>query len=135
FDGICVSVELCDSRWVEGLKAAPLLRMADAQSHAALVLGEWQPMAARDWANQRCCVTIDRAGVSATRQYVGTHPLGDPRWVLPHWLRHVSAAAGEVAAGSVVTTGSWCGLLKLQPRDAIEVEFQGIGAALLSIAA
>jgi len=78
-------------------------------------------------------VTIDRGPVSATKQFVGTHPCGDPRWVLPHWLRHVSAVAGAVSAGSVVTTGSWCGLLMLQAGDAVEAEFVGIGSALLSI--
>jgi 2-keto-4-pentenoate hydratase len=133
FDAMCVSVELCDSRWSEGLRAPPLLRMADAQSHAALVLGPWQPLAAHDWANQPCRVTIDRGPVSATKQFVGTHPCCDPRWVLPHWLRHVSAVAGAVSAGSVVTTGSWCGLLMLQAGDAVEAEFVGIGSALLSI--
>ena len=46
---------------------------------------------------------------------------------MPQWLRHVTQAYGTVPAGTVVTTGSWVGLLKAAARDLVEVEFDGVG--------
>jgi 2-keto-4-pentenoate hydratase len=38
-----------------------------------------------------------------------------------------------LAAGSVVTTGTWCGLLSAQRGDVVRVQFAGIGATLLTL--
>ena len=43
---------LVDSRWAEALDAPPLAKLADLQSHGALVLGDWVPFVPRDWAAQ-----------------------------------------------------------------------------------
>ena len=55
---MAVSIELVDSRWQQGVQAPALLKLADLSSHGALVLGEWIPFAARDWAAQRATVRI-----------------------------------------------------------------------------
>lgn len=128
-DAVCVSIEIVDSRWVEGADAPALARLADLQSHGALVLGDWQPFADRDWRAQPCEVRI---GGAPARRFVGTHPLGDPCQVLPAFLRHAAARLGVVPAGTVVTTGTWCGLLQAAAGDAIEVRFDGIGQAMLA---
>ncbi|HMS78292.1 MAG TPA: 2-keto-4-pentenoate hydratase, partial [Burkholderiaceae bacterium] len=47
-DAMAAAIELVDSRWAEGLDAPPFARLADLQSHGALVLGEWVPFAPRD---------------------------------------------------------------------------------------
>ena len=58
-DAMCVSIEVVDSRWAEGLQAPALAKLADAQSHGALVLGEWRAFEpARDWTGQVCTVRI-----------------------------------------------------------------------------
>jgi hypothetical protein len=44
-----------------GAHAPALLKLADLQSHGALVLGEWKPYAARDWSQQDCVVRIGGA--------------------------------------------------------------------------
>ncbi|MBX3604855.1 MAG: fumarylacetoacetate hydrolase family protein [Piscinibacter sp.] len=124
-DAQCVSIELVDSRWTEARDAPALAKLADLQSHGALVLGEWQPFVPRDWAAQRCRVTIG----SAEHRFQGTHSLGDPAYVLPTWLRHATRHGAVVPAGTVVTTGTWCGLLMAAAGDRVVVEFDGIGAA------
>ncbi len=53
-DAMCVSIEIVDSRWAEGQGAPALAKLADLQSHGALVLGAWVPFAPRDWAAQVC---------------------------------------------------------------------------------
>ena len=129
-DACAVAIEVVDSRWLEGAAAAALLRLADAQSHGALVLGAWQPYLRRDWAAQLCQVSIsDGRVVNAT----GTHPLGEPAWLLCNWLRHATRHGGTLASGSVVTTGSWVGMLGVQAGDLVRVMFDGIGSAELQL--
>lgn len=129
-DAMCVSIEIVDSRWTEARDAPALAKLADLQSHGALVLGAWVPFdAARDWSAQRCTVAI---GAQPPLAFSGTHSLGDPLAVLPGWLRH-AAAAGPVRAGSVVTTGTWCGLPMAAAGDLVVVGFDGIGSARVQL--
>lgn len=125
-DGMTVSIELVDSRWRQARKAATLLKLADLQSHGALALGEWQPFAPRDWKTQACTVEI---GEQAPQTFTGTYSLGDPAWLLPTWLRHVTRHGATVPRGTVVTTGTWCGMLPAQKGDRVKAVFEGIGEA------
>jgi len=126
---MAVSVEVVDSRWQDGPQAAPLLRLADGQSHGALVLGAWRPFEpARDWAAQTVRVQI---GAAAPFECRGSHPLGRPTAVLPAWLRHATREGAVLPAGTVVTTGSWVGLLSAQAGDAVTVAFDGLGEVSL----
>jgi len=124
-DAMAVSIELVDSRWDEGFSAPVLLRLADLQSHSALVLGDWVPYERRDWSTQRCRVSL---GNQPPREYVGTHSCADPAWVLPEWLRHATQDGLVVRAGTVVTTGTWCDVLTAAPGQRVTVEFDGVGA-------
>lgn len=131
-DAMTVSIEVVDSRWSQGLDAPALLKLADLQSHGALVLGEWQPYdATRDWAAQTCRVQI---GAAAAQVFQGTHSLGDPAWVLPAWLRHATRHGDVLPAGSVVTTGTWCGIMYAQPGDSVIATFDHVGEARVTFA-
>ncbi len=127
-DAMAVSIEVVDSRWAEGFAAPQLLKLADLQSHGALVLGDWAPYAARDWAAQTCRVQI---GSNPPFESRGAHSMGDPAFVLAGWLRHATRGGATVAKGTVVTTGTWCGILMAARGDLVTVEFEGIGSASL----
>jgi 2-keto-4-pentenoate hydratase len=128
-DAMTVSIELVDSRWLQAVQAPPLLKLADLQSHGALVLGEWIPYAPQDWAAQDVTVRI---GNDSPVSFRGTHSMGDPVWVLPAWLRH--ATAGQtVPRGTVVTTGTWCGMLPARAGDLVTARFDRIGKASLQL--
>ncbi len=129
-DAMCVSIELVDSRWVEARQAPQLAKLADLQSHGALVLGEWLPFRACDWSAQRCEVRI---GEAAPLVFSGTHSHADPVAVLPNWLRHATRDGAVLGAGSVVTTGTWCGLPMAAHGDRVEVRFDGIGQASVQL--
>ncbi len=130
-DAMCVSIEVVDSRWTEGLQAPPLAKLADLQSHGALVLGAWVPFdRARDWSAQACRVRI---GAQPAHEFHGSHSMSDPAFVLPAWLRHATREGATIAAGSVVTTGTWCGILLAQAGDAVEAAFDGIGEARIQL--
>lgn len=129
-DAMCVSIEVVDSRWTEGLDAPALAKLADLQCHGALVLGPWMPFAPRDWAAQTCRVQI---GAQAPVERQGTHSLADPAFVLPAWLRHATRAGRSVPAGTVVTTGTWVGILHAAPGELVTAEFAGIGRASVQL--
>ncbi|CAJ0733663.1 fumarylacetoacetate hydrolase family protein [Ralstonia mannitolilytica] len=124
-DAMAVSIEVVDSRWQQYVDAPALLKLADLQSHGALVLGEWRPFEARDWTAQRCSVTIGSERVERR----GTHALGDPAYGLAAWLRHATRGGRRIEAGSVVTTGTWVGILPAAAGDLVTAEFDGIGHA------
>lgn len=125
-EAMAVSIEIVDSRWQQARSAGALLKLADLQSHGALVLGAWTPFVARDWSAQRCGVRI---GDAAPQSFTGTHSLGDPAWLLPLWLQHVTRHGATVPRGSVVSTGTWCGLLEARRGDTVVAMFDGIGEA------
>ena len=125
-EGMTVSIEIVDSRWQQARTAGALLKLADLQSHGALVLGEWKPFAARDWKRQTCMVQI---GAAAPQSFEGTHSLEDPAWLLPVWLKHATRGGATIPRGAVVTTGTWCGLLEARRGDKVRAVFEGIGEA------
>ena len=131
-DAMAVSIELVESRWLQQFSAPPLLLLADQLCHGALVVGDWQPCdlvnAAPDWSRQVCRLRVGSAEVT---EHVGTHSLGDPAWLLAEWLRHATAEYGTLRAGTVVTTGSWVGLVRAQPGERVHAQFEGIGEAWL----
>ncbi len=122
-DAMAVAIEIVDSRWTRGAAAPALLRLADLQSHGALVLGAWMPLQPSDWTAQRVEVRI---GGAEPRTFIGTHSLGDPTWLVPAWLQHVTRDGAMAPAGTVVTTGTWCGLLPARKGDAVRVAFDGL---------
>lgn len=129
-DAMCVSIEVVDSRWADPAQATAPMKLADLQSHGALVLGEWVPYARRDWAAQRCSVVI---GGAAPVERAGTHPLGSPTWLLPVWLKHATRKGATVPGGTVVTTGAWAGMLPAKAGDAVMAVFDGIGSATVRL--
>lgn len=129
-DCMAVSIEIVDSRWQQGMAAPALLKLADLSSHGALVLGNWVAYQALDWSRQVCRVCV---GEQPEVKRVGTHPLGDPAWLLPQWLRHACANSGPLPAGTVVTTGTWVGVLLGQKGDHVKVVFDGLGEASVSL--
>ncbi len=130
-DAMCVSIEIVDSRWAEGLQAPTWAKLADLQSHGALVLGAWVPFEpARDWSAQVCRV---RLGVQPARSFCGTHSMADPAFVLLAWLRHATRDGAMVPAGTVLTTGTWCGILQARAGDQVEAVFDGIGSASIQL--
>lgn len=129
-DAMCVSIEMVDTRWANGRSAAPLLKVADLVVHGALVLGEFVPFAPRKWDEQECRVRIGNGDWKVFRGGLG---IGDPAWVLPQWLKHVARRGATVPAGTVVTAGTWCGLLDAAAGDLVIAEFPGIGSASVQL--
>lgn len=132
-DGMTVAIEWVDSRWQQNLAAPLRLLQADRLSHGALVLGEnWLPYSRRDWSAQRCSVQIDQ---QTPLVFTGSHPLGDPSAVLLPWLLHATECWGEVPAGTIVTTGSWTGIVQAPAGSQISISFEGLTQAWMNFPA
>lgn len=133
-EAFTITIEVVDSRWQQGNDTAALLKLADMQSHGVLVVGQWQVYgeqeARRDWSKQRCTVKI---GAQAPLEFVGTHSMQDPRWVIPYWVQHATAGGQTLPAGAVVTTGSWSGVPAAQAGDLVVAQFDGIGSASVQL--
>ncbi len=129
-EGLCVSIEIVDSRWIDPDNAPPFSKLADLQSHGALVLGRWHHYAGRDWTTQRCTVTI---GEEPPREFVGSLAVGSPLAVLSPWLRHATRNGATVPAGTVVTTGTWCGMLPAAAGQRVTVAFAGFDSATVRL--
>lgn len=130
-DAMTVAIEVVDMRWALPLPEADdvvLLKLADLQSHGALAFGDWLPFEARDWSRQRCELKI---GDAEAQQFEGTHPLGDPAWLLPQWLAHATRNGATLPAGTVVTTGSWSGLGDAAAGERVSLRFADLGALAL----
>lgn len=126
-DALAVAIEVVDSRWRELTHTPALLKLADFQVHGALVLGPWLPWRRIDWSAQvgtLCCG-------DAVHGFSGSHPLGTPTWLLPQWLRHLTRHGATVPAGTVVTTGAWCGGVPAAPGDGVVARFDGLGEVRL----
>ncbi|RYY95820.1 MAG: 2-keto-4-pentenoate hydratase [Comamonadaceae bacterium] len=128
-DGMAVTIELVDARWAQGFAVPAPMKLADLQCHGGLVMGEFLPWKDRDWDKQSCEVWIGDSSTS----YVGTHALGHPGWLLPTWLKHATRDGATVPAGTVVTTGTWCGLLAAAKGDRVRAAFAGIGEASVQL--
>lgn len=63
----------------------------------------------------------------------GSHAMGHPAYVLLAWLRHATRNGGCIAAGTVVTTGTWVGILDVAAGDLVSAEFPGIGTASVQL--
>lgn len=131
FDRVLVAIEVCDTRLAAQPAPNALWKLADSLSNAGLVVGSGSCAPGEvDFARLRCVVDID-----GSRRFDGTasHPLGDPRVLLPWWLAFATARA-PLRAGDVVTTGSWCGMVPISSDSRATVMFEGIGRAEVGIA-
>jgi 2-keto-4-pentenoate hydratase len=116
--GTChATIEAVDPRFIDLKTLDPLTILADCGMHGGLVVGE--PVArwrADMFAGLHVVSTVNGA---IQREAVGSNPGGTDLMRLLVWLANsdVVRAAGGLAEGAVVTTGSWTGA-DLLPKGA-----------------
>jgi 2-keto-4-pentenoate hydratase len=119
-----VAIEIVDSRFKDYQGTPVIERAADFMSNGAFVSGgvrqDWRSF---DLAGLEACLAID--GVEIVRQ-VGGHASGDP---LVPAIALCNRLSSGIAAGQVVTTGSFTGLQFAKPNSVVSATFAGFGAA------
>ena len=123
-------IEVCESRFQDLSAADDLSKLADSNSNAALVLGgDWAGWADLDAESQPVTLLFDD---SVEVEQRGGNTAGDPRRLLVWLANHLSLRGHGLAAGQVVTTGSWTGLRFAAPGSRVTAVFPGIGEAVVS---
>ena len=124
---LVVTIEVVDPRYSDMDAAAPLLRLADQLLNGALVVGSGVPWrGSLDWGAQ---VAIVRRNGTVVKETRGGHPLGDLVFLLGWLAQHAEAGGTPLAAGDLVTAGTWTGVYEAAPGESIDDEFPGIGHA------
>jgi 2-keto-4-pentenoate hydratase len=127
-----VLMELCESRLSDWAETSPLWRLADFQSHGAFVLGsgtrDWRTI---DYARQEAQLHINGRPVVRA---AGGHATRDLPAMVAWAVRHCARRGMPLAAGDVVTTGSWTGLTAVRAGEQLRAVFPGLGDASLFLA-
>ncbi|HEV2219484.1 MAG TPA: fumarylacetoacetate hydrolase family protein, partial [Casimicrobiaceae bacterium] len=109
---LVVTIEVVDPRYADADAAGPTLKLADQGLHGALVVGSGVPYRAIDWHSLVAQLRCDGKLVKETR---GGHPLGDLRFLLAWLAGHAAGRGRALAAGDVVTAGTWTGVVVALP--------------------
>ena len=131
-DSVCVTIEVVDTRIKEWQQAGKWWQLADNQINGALVVGSgikgWRSVQPEQ---QTVELLIDGVGAELPRR---THPMGDPLPLLPWTVNHCAQINGGLKAGDLITTGSWTGMVFVQPGSEVTARFTGIGVATVKFA-
>lgn len=130
---VLAAIEVCDVRAERWAELPPLFRLADQQMNRWLILGTG---VAGPWSDAFATAGVRLAvnGVERIRR-IGGHPLEDPLFLLPWLASHAAARGAGLAAGDLITTGTWTGLVEARPGDRIHAAFAGIGEVSMEAAA
>lgn len=116
-DRMAASIEVVASRFAEGVVPSPLLAQADLMFHGALVVAE--PVAfdrGRSLIDPALSLQLDGVALAGLP---GHNPAGNPLRLLPWLVRHVARRGLRLAAGTVVTTGSYVGLVQVPVQGTV----------------
>ncbi|RDI28678.1 2-keto-4-pentenoate hydratase [Pseudacidovorax intermedius] len=134
FDAVVPTIECVESRLAAGREAPAPLRLADLQSHGALVVGAPAPLApeALDLRTLKATLMFGEAEAART---TGGNPAQDV-WRLVGWLaRHCTERGVPLSPGQIVTTGSCTGLLAAPVDTGVVGAIEGLGEVRLRYSA
>ena len=124
------AIEIVDTRMQDGFSQNKDLILADNQSNGGLVVGEgisnWKSL---DFTNLEASVTVngglEYSGVDGNRA-------GDLFRLMAWAANHCANRARPFRAGDIITTGTYTGILYVEPGAEVVVAFPGIGAVEVS---
>jgi 2-keto-4-pentenoate hydratase len=126
-----VGIEVVRSRLVEGGKCPFPLHLADNIANGAYVIGpertDWQTL---DLGALRCEVWRDGALV---HDAVGGHPQKHPFAPMRANAANMIDKLGGFRAGQIITTGTLCGLVRIEQTAHIRARLEGFGEVSVEI--
>lgn len=132
-DELLPAIEIVDTRMQDGFSQNKNLMLADNQSNGGLVVGErvsdWKGL---DFANLKASVTVN--GVTEYSGVAGNRA-GDPFKLMAWAANHCAIRGWPFKTGEIVTTGTYTGILFVEPGVEVIVDFPGIGSVQVSFPA
>jgi 2-keto-4-pentenoate hydratase len=122
-----VAIEIVDTRLCDWRNVDRLWILADNQSNGGFVFDPvGMPWRGNDFSDVPVRLAVDGRVVVEGR---GGNPAGDPQWLLVWLVNHCVQCRGGLRAGTIVTTGSYTGMIFVEPGATVEAEFSGLGSA------
>lgn len=125
------AIEVLESAFADWRSVPQLWKVADRQSHGALILGKGRS-APPSGPLDRHPVRLVVDGVTVF-EHEGGNTAGDPTRLLVWLANRLRDGPNPLKAGDVVTTGSTTPYLQATPGQTIVAEFPGFGAAEMRI--
>lgn len=119
------AIEVVDTRMLNGLSENKKLVLADNQSNGGLVVGagisNWHGL---DFTKLEAAVTVN-----GKTEYCGVdgNRAGDMIKLLTWAANHCANRGLPFSAGDIITTGTYTGLLFVEPGSQVDVDFPAIG--------
>jgi 2-oxo-3-hexenedioate decarboxylase len=126
-ESIFPAFEIVDSRY-EGFKFGMADVIADNTSAAGVVTGSRAPVGGLDLAAIECELHVNRERVASAR---GDAVLGHPARAVAWVAQELARAGRSLPAGSIVLSGGMTDFVALNPGDAVEAVFGGLGIVAL----
>ena len=124
------AIEIVDTRMQDGFSQNKYLMLADNQSNGGLVVGEgianWQNL---DFSRLQASVTVN--GVPEYSGVAGNRA-GDLFSLLAWAANHCANRGTPFRVGDIITTGTYTGILFVEPGAEVVVDFAGIGSVEVS---
>jgi 2-keto-4-pentenoate hydratase len=126
------TIEIVDTRFVSYDGTPPLQRAADFMSNGGLVYGEpW--IGGHEQDLTQLAIKL-HAGDALICDTIGGHAAKDPRIPALTFIR-AQARLDRLPAGTIITAGSYTGLLYAKPGDTVTARFAGYGEVSVSFPA
>jgi 2-keto-4-pentenoate hydratase len=126
-DAAYPAIEIVETRLEDWTNSPALAKLADLQSHGALLLGQAVPVdfSALDLKHVDAHLV---AGETISRRTTAGNPAGDI-WRLLRWLiRHCADRGAPLLPGQIVTTGSCTGMVFVEAGTCVRARLAGLGA-------
>ncbi len=130
-ESVAPALEIVSSR-LQGWPDLPdFLKLADLQNHGALILGAAQPYAPA-FPFLSPTLRLQVSGVERAKTPSG-NPAGDPRTLLPAFVRQCAARGLPIAADHWVTTGSYSGIYFVDSPGPVTGHIAGLPEVSLTL--
>lgn len=125
-DTVHAALEIVDTRLAGWERADKMWVLADNQSNGGFIYDpQGVAVGGQAFANAGVRLLIDDRTAVDRR---GGNPAGNPRWLLDWLVDHCARCRGGLRAGMLVTTGSYTGMLFVEPGASVKAIFDGIGS-------
>ncbi|MDE2260374.1 MAG: 2-keto-4-pentenoate hydratase [Betaproteobacteria bacterium] len=130
-EAMAPAIEIVSSRYQGWPDLPDFLKLADLQNHGALIIGPSVPYRL-DFPFLNPAIQLTVNGAECAKSPTG-NPAGDPRHLLPAFVRQCVNRGLSIETGHWVTTGSYSGIYFAHAPGLVRGYFEGLPEVLLTL--